>query len=224
MTEIPQTQEEVLDAYRAQQAQHEGRLAVIGKQRSRALQALVVVAVATFIIGSRAPHAGQLWLLMLGFAAGAGLLWTLARVSGEATREQRLISLYERSLRRADGTERQSGRTGLEAGQTLRTEGHLYERDLDLLGPDSLFGLLCTVRTGAGRARSGEVSAGACDARRNAGPAGRGAGTGAANRSAREDCAAGRDEVPPDRRQRLSRLAGGAGAGVRGVVSPVLLG
>ena len=66
------------------------------------------------------------------------------------SRKQRLLGFYDRALMRVDGSEPQSGRTETEAGQNLRPDGHLYEYDLDLLGPDSLFGLLATVRTGPG--------------------------------------------------------------------------
>ena len=45
------------------------------------------------------------------------------------------------------GVRTQSGGTG--AG--LEMEGHLYERDLNLLGEESVFGLLDTVRTGIGQ-------------------------------------------------------------------------
>ena len=41
-------------------------------------------------------------------------------------------------------------------------EGHLYERDLNLLGEASLFGLLDTVRTGIGQRGAGGVSAAWC--------------------------------------------------------------
>ncbi len=147
----PETNDEVVDTYRAELARHEAALGEIARRRARGLWALVVVAALTGYVAVEAPRGvDQVWPLVLGFAAAAGLVWYLARVSSEAAREQRLMGFYERSLRRADGTEVQSGRTGLEAGQTLRTEGHLYDRDLDLLGPDSLFGLLCTVRTGPG--------------------------------------------------------------------------
>ena len=141
----------MLGAYRAEEARHKAALAGAQKRRGRGLLALAAVVVAVGVLATGGTHgAGQLWPLLLGFAAGAGLVWYLAKVSAEMTREQRLLSFYARSLERADGRQRQSGRTGLEAGQTLRTDGHLYDRDLDLLGPDSLFGLLCTVRTGPG--------------------------------------------------------------------------
>ncbi len=149
--ELPKTENEVLHAYRAETTRHEAALAGVAKRRTRGLQALAVVVVLVGFVAVNAPHgAGQQWPLVLGFVVGAGLVWYLAKVSGEVTREQRLLSFYERCRRRVDGSGRQSGRTGLEAGQTLRTDSHLYERDLNLLGPDSLFGLLCTVRTGPG--------------------------------------------------------------------------
>ncbi len=149
--ERPETEEEVLGAYRAQRTVHEELLAVAGKRRARALQALLAVVVLVGFVAVEAPRGvGELWPLLLGFAGGVGIVWYLARVGAEFNRGQRLVGFYERSLRRVDGREPQSGRTGLEAGQTLRTEGHLYDRDLDLLGPESLFGLLCTVRTGPG--------------------------------------------------------------------------
>ncbi len=148
MTELPRTQDEVQAAYAAAEAEHKTVLDEAARRRARGLQGMIVVVVVVGWLATRGTFA--LWPLLIGFVAGGAILWYLARVSANYTREQRLIGFYDRSLRRANGTERQSGRTGLEAGQTLRTDGHLYERDLDLLGPDSLFGLLCTVRTGPG--------------------------------------------------------------------------
>ena len=58
--------------------------------------------------------------------------------------------LRSRPRPRRPAPQSQSGHTGTETGKELRTPGHLYERDLDLLGPNSLFGLLATVRTGPG--------------------------------------------------------------------------
>jgi DNA mismatch repair ATPase MutS len=89
-------------------------------------------------------------LLAVGFVAMVTLIWYSFRQQAKLTREQRLLVLYDRNLRRIESTETQSGRTGLEPSQELRTPGHLYEHDLDLLGPNSLFGLLATVRTGPG--------------------------------------------------------------------------
>ena len=151
MTELPGTEDEVLGAYTARCEGLETKLAALIKRRSFALQILLVLVVLVgFVAINPPPGLGQLPPLLFGFVAAVGLLIYLSRISRQVTREQRLVAFYERSQQRVDGTARQSGRTGLEAGQTLRTEGHLYDSDLDLLGPDSLFGLLCTVRTGPG--------------------------------------------------------------------------
>jgi hypothetical protein len=93
---------------------------------------------------------GTAWLFLVAFAAVCILVWYLLRQQSRTAQNQRIVAFYRRAIQRIDGTQPQSGRTGLEDGQSLRPEGHLYERDLDLLGPDSLFGLLATVRTGPG--------------------------------------------------------------------------
>ena len=61
----------------------------------------------------------------------------------------RLLQFRERNLARASGAEVQSGRTGLEEDQDHFLD-HIYGHDLNILGPDSLFGLLATVRTSLG--------------------------------------------------------------------------
>jgi len=68
----------------------------------------------------------------------------LLRFQTEILRLQRLQVFHETNLARVDGTQTQSGHTGEE----FHTSSHLYARDLNVLGPDSLFGLLATVRTG----------------------------------------------------------------------------
>jgi hypothetical protein len=59
----------------------------------------------------------------------------------------RLLRHYELALGRVNGTRIQSDHNGEE----FRTPTHLYDRDLSILGPESIFGLLSTVRTGVGR-------------------------------------------------------------------------
>jgi hypothetical protein len=61
----------------------------------------------------------------------------------------RQMEYCERGLARTLDTQPQSGHTG----EAFRESGHLYDRDLNILGPDSLFGLLCTVRTELGQRR-----------------------------------------------------------------------
>jgi len=61
----------------------------------------------------------------------------------------RLLQFREQNLARACGAEVQSDRTGLEEDQGHLLD-HIYERDLNILGPHSLFGRLATVRTSLG--------------------------------------------------------------------------
>jgi hypothetical protein len=148
---LPGTNEEVIARYREWMAGHQQLADGLRSRRLRVLQGLAVVVLAIAYLALGPLRAGgKAWPLVVGFAAVAALVWYVVRIAPKLVREQRLLVFYERSLQRVDGSERQSGRTGIEVGQVLRTPGHLYERDLDLLGPDSLFGLLCTVRTGPG--------------------------------------------------------------------------
>lgn len=148
---LPGTNEEVIQRYRERMVEQQELADGLRSRRLRVLQGLAVVVLAIAYLALGPLRAGgRAWPLMVGFAAVAGLIWYVVRIAPKLVRQQRLLVFYERSLQRVDGRERQSGRTGIEAGQVLRAPGHLYERDLDLLGPDSLFGLLCTVRTGPG--------------------------------------------------------------------------
>lgn len=65
----------------------------------------------------------------------------------EHDRLSRLLALYSRALARVDGSAPQSGHTG----EQFRAATHVYDRDLAILGTDSLFGLLATTRTGVGQ-------------------------------------------------------------------------
>ncbi len=78
------------------------------------------------------------------------MVWLVTRylkLQAGVDTEARLLALYDVALKRVDGTETQSGLTGPAAAAT-----HLYARDLDLFGAQSLFGLLATVRTTVGEA------------------------------------------------------------------------
>ncbi len=145
----PRTPGEVLERYTELQQSHQQLHDNLSKRRGNAfkgfLALLVVLRLATVSVPS-----GNAWLMIGGFAGAVGLIWFSLRLQPQLAREQRLLAFYDRALRRANGSEPQSGRTGTEAGQVLRQPGHLYDRDLDLLGENSLFGLLATVRTGPG--------------------------------------------------------------------------
>ncbi len=145
------TQAEVLEHYRQLRASHQqthDRLAAARSSASRLMAAAILL---TLFLTFRSLHsAGIGWLLLACFLVIVACLWYTLRQGTAITRQSRLLTFYDRSLRRADGSEPHSGRTGLEPDQNLRQPGHLYDHDLDLLGPDSLFGLLATVRTGPG--------------------------------------------------------------------------
>ena len=57
------------------------------------------------------------------------------------------MDFYDRAMGRLSGETPQTGFTG----EAFVEAGHLYERDLNVLGPDSLFGMLATTRTALGQ-------------------------------------------------------------------------
>jgi hypothetical protein len=124
---------------------------VLALRRRRALQGAAAIGVILLVhLFHFANPFAVAWLLYAETFAIVALVVYSMRQQAEIDRAQRLLSFHDRSLRRADATEPQSGRTGLEPGQELRTPGHIYEQGLDLLGPNSLFGQLATTRTGLG--------------------------------------------------------------------------
>ena len=149
-TPAPATSEEVLLRYQDLRALHQQRYDDIASRIGNIFRDVAAVIVFILFQTYRSMHGHSSGLLITGFVAIVALVWYMLRERAKLDREQRLLVFYDRNLLRADGTETQSGRTGIEPGQDLRVPGHLYEHDLDLLGPDSLFGLLATVRTGIG--------------------------------------------------------------------------
>ncbi len=151
MPSTPRTQEEVLEHYRHLRATHQQQHSRLSASRSTASKLMAAAILLTLLLTFRSLHTASIgWLLLVCFLVIAACLWYTLRQGTRIARQGRLLTFYDRSLRRADGSEPQSGRTGLEPDSNLRQPGHLYDRDLDLLGPDSLFGLLNTVRTGPG--------------------------------------------------------------------------
>jgi hypothetical protein len=147
----PSSREEVLARYREEIANHQRLCDALEKKRSRAVAGIGAAIAALVYLTLHAVHASTPgWEFTLALAALVGLIWYYLRVQPMLTRSQRLRGFYEVALARADGSAPQSGRTGTEAGQELRQPGHLYDRELDILGDNSLFGLLATVRTGPG--------------------------------------------------------------------------
>jgi MutS domain V len=88
------------------------------------------------------------WTVGVVVAVLVGMVVMMLRNGRQVTRAWRLAALYEKGLDRLSGKERWSGLTG----EAFAVEGHLYERDLDVLGTHSLFDLLATTRTVVGQA------------------------------------------------------------------------
>jgi hypothetical protein len=137
--------------YRTLLAQHQLHHDALAGNTSVAMRLLAALAAAIAFFTFRSLHAGgAAWPFLVAFAGIASLVWFLLNRQSRIERQRRVIAYYERAIARAQGIDTQSGRTGLEEGSNLRPPAHLYDRDLDILGPDSLFGLLATVRTGPG--------------------------------------------------------------------------
>ncbi len=148
---MPATTADVQARYKELRALHQQRHDALSGRHNNALKGLAATVAIILYLVFRAPH-GNLTtaLIATGIAGIVGLISYAISQQTKLAREQRLLVLYHRNLRRADGTETQSGRTGTEPGQELRVPSHIYDRDLDILGPNSLFGLLATTRTGPG--------------------------------------------------------------------------
>ena len=100
------------------------------------------------LLTRRALHGvGSWYMVLVSLLLFLGLIVVYLRILSRLTRIRRLLVFHQRNLARADGSQPQSGLTGEE----FRSPAHLCDRDLNILGPNSLFGLLATVRTGIGQ-------------------------------------------------------------------------
>ncbi len=87
------------------------------------------------------------WVLLVILGMLVALLLLYLQSLRVRDRLLRLVLHYERARERLAGTAVQVGG----GGEEFRESKHLYEHDLNLLGPGSLFGRLDTVRTGVGQ-------------------------------------------------------------------------
>ncbi len=148
---VERTHDAMQAQYRELLAQHRQLEQHIAETRGWMVRGIAALIGAVVLLSFRNLHGGGWqWLYVAGFAGIAALIWLSLNRQAKLARQQRLLRFYERALERVTGTETQSGRTGTDPGQDLRPASHLYQHDLDLLGPNSLFGLLATVRTGPG--------------------------------------------------------------------------
>jgi hypothetical protein len=108
------------------------------------LSLLVVTAAMVVAVFGRAAFSA--WWLTIPAAA---FFWLGARLQGlesQGAKLSRAVEFYERALARLDGDWAGKGATGAR----FLDPHHLYARDLDILGAESLFELLCNARTSIG--------------------------------------------------------------------------
>jgi len=140
--------EPALDFYRTRHAALTTKFQTITTQATRLrlmLAALGALTLATLYFAVYRTSPG--WYVLPPFLGAMFVLNLYRRTRRERDLLVRRLSLYDRAIARVTGTQTQSGHTGEE----FRDPTHLYDHDLSILGSDSLFGLLATVRTGVGR-------------------------------------------------------------------------
>ncbi len=141
-TEIAAEYSARLAAHKNKVSGHERRHKQLGLLKL-ALAALIIV---VFVLALKSSIASALWLL-LPLAALVYLEKIHARVFAAARQGKRIISFYERGIARLENRWMGTGELGAE----FLDSSHPYARDLDLFGKGSLYELLCTARTAAGK-------------------------------------------------------------------------
>ncbi len=114
-----------------------------------ALFAAIAALVYTVVAAGRGRYPLRLSAIPL-IAAIIFLLWLL-RLYAIQDRLARLAALYDRALARVRHMPPPIAAAPNPTGDDLRPTHHLFDRDLSILGPDSLFATLATVRTGLGQ-------------------------------------------------------------------------
>lgn len=113
------------------------------------IRLIAAILIATVVLNF--THLLPIFWLLIGSAALLLIVFAcFLHLQSVIAYHHRLLAFHQRNLARANGTQIQSGRTGLEPAGDLHAPVHLYEHDLDILGHNSLFGLLATVRTSLG--------------------------------------------------------------------------
>ncbi len=107
----------------------------------------VVASIALAWVAHSSHSIPTYWIVLPGIVA-LSIVQSLTKNSRLHGRLQRIIDSYDRGLRRLRNQWQGQGI----AGEEFRPETHEYASDLDLFGTGSLFELLCTARTGIGRA------------------------------------------------------------------------
>lgn len=131
-----------------------------GHQQSQRRHTLLLFAMlATVVLFAGAivgvfRHAVPAWVAGLAAVPAVGFLFPFLKSRRALERLARLVALYEDGVARV--THQPVPQT--QTGEAFRDAAHLYDRDLNILGPDSLFACLATTRTGWGqRALAGSL-------------------------------------------------------------------
>jgi hypothetical protein len=134
--------------YEARRDQASATVAHANHRRSQWANVLLAIAAIGLIFFWGVIHHNQsFYPVTASIAAAIVVAIVKGHASHAAAVADRRLDFYTRALGRITGSEPQTGRTG----ESFSQPNHLYERDLNILGPDSLFGLLATTRTGLGQ-------------------------------------------------------------------------
>src|SRR5665213_1338459 len=117
------------------------------RSSSLTLMLLGTVGVFVYLVWQAFHPGGHAWWAVVPLVVAVGLVPAQLRVRRGSQRAMRLLDVYERGMARVDGSKPQSGHTG----EAFHEDGHLYERDLNILGHDSIFGMLATTRPAVGQ-------------------------------------------------------------------------
>ena len=146
LPEAPATTDQVIARYQSLRSHQQTARETTVTQRSRLGYAMLAVVAVIILLTTHATQAPA-WAFLLSFAALAILIPRHLGLQAKVAVADRTIALYNRNLARMEGTETQP----ITPSDHLADSHHLYQHDLNLLGPHSLFDLLDTVRTGVGQ-------------------------------------------------------------------------
>ena len=131
-----------LKTWKATQALHEDQHRRIG------ISQLVLGGVTAVLIGlALVAKVISVYWVLAPLVTIVALAVVHGRVLKARERSSRTVAYYQRALARIDNSWMGTGETG----ERFLSESHPYSRDLDLFGKGSMFELLCTARTRAGR-------------------------------------------------------------------------
>ena len=130
----------------------EEQLAGIRLRHQHLWSVLVLVAGAACLVAFQAlvSHTVPFLWIILPALAGAAIFGKLTQNSRAYDRMDRVVRFYQSGVARLHSQWRGQGTSGEEFQE--QEQRHLYAADLDVFGTGSLFELLCTARTGIGRA------------------------------------------------------------------------